>query len=209
LAEVEAEPSARAVGRLTFFSDAVVAIAITLLAIDLPVPHGPTIRKFLDSAGSHGAHYLAFLISFAAIGAAWSHHHEIFQYAVKMDNRLRLFNQAWLLMIVLTPFATKLLTSDGPMSVRFAFYALLQALESLTMLVMMRRIVTQGHAPDLPKNLAAETSWQSAGLALGFALSVPIFFATSFAWLLWIVTPIASGQVYKFRFRQEPTADPG
>ena len=209
MAEVEAEPSARAVGRLTFFSDAVVAIAITLLAIDLPVPHGLSYAAFRHSAAHNGAHYLAFLISFVAIGAAWSHHHEIFQYAVRMDSRLRLFNQAWLLMIVLTPFATKLLTSQGPMALRFGCYGLLQALESVMMLAMTRRIITQGHAPDLPSELATETCWQSAGLALGFGLSVPLFFATGEAWVLWILSPVLSGQVYKFRVRKRLAADPG
>jgi uncharacterized membrane protein len=209
LAEVEAEPSARAVGRLTFFSDAVVAIAITLLAIDLPIPRGLSYAAFRHSAAHNGGYYLAFLISFVAIGAAWSHHHEIFQYAVRMDGRLRLFNQAWLLMIVLTPFATKLLTSQGPMALRFGCYALLQALESAMMLAMMRRVVTQGHAPDLPAKLATETCWQSAGLALGFGLSVPLFFAAQEAWVLWIVTPVLSGQVYKFRSRRQAIAEPG
>jgi uncharacterized membrane protein len=79
---------ARAVDRLIFFSDAVVAIAITLLAIDLPVPTGDTVSEFWSSVRHNAGHYAAFLISFLVIAAAWSHHHDIFRYARRMDSRL-------------------------------------------------------------------------------------------------------------------------
>jgi uncharacterized membrane protein len=71
------------VDRLIFFSDAVAAIAITLLAIDLPVPTGDTISEFSSSVRHNAGHYLAFLIGFLAISAAWSHHHDIFRYATR------------------------------------------------------------------------------------------------------------------------------
>lgn len=50
--------------RLAFFSDAVVAIAITLLAIDLPVPTGDSTPEFLAALRADPLDYLAFLISF-------------------------------------------------------------------------------------------------------------------------------------------------
>jgi hypothetical protein len=110
-AEMEAE--SRATDRLTLFSDAVVAIAITLLAIDLPVPEGGTVPLFWESVRHNGGHYAAFLISFFAIAAAWRDHHDIFKYVRRVDSRLRTLNTFWLLMIVLNPFATKLLTAPG------------------------------------------------------------------------------------------------
>lgn len=104
-----------------------VAIAITLLAIDLPVPTGDTVPEFWASVRHNGGHYAAFLISFSAIAAAWSHHHDIFQYARRMDSRLKTLNTAWRFMIILNPFATKLLTSQGNKNLyvhalRFGFY---------------------------------------------------------------------------------------
>jgi uncharacterized membrane protein len=70
--EIETATESRAADRLTLFSDAVVAIAITLLAIELPVPEGGTVSQFLESVRHEGGHYAAFLISFFAIAAAWS-----------------------------------------------------------------------------------------------------------------------------------------
>lgn len=107
------EAESRATDRLTLFSDAVVAIAITLLAIDLPVPEGGTVPLFWESVRHNSGHYAAFLISFFAIAAAWRDHHDIFKYVRRVDSRLRTLNTLWLLMIVLNPFATNLLTAPG------------------------------------------------------------------------------------------------
>jgi hypothetical protein len=65
VASGEAEFSRHAVERLSLFSDAVAAIAITLLALDLPVPAGATVSVFWSSVRHSGSNYVAFLISFA------------------------------------------------------------------------------------------------------------------------------------------------
>lgn len=62
----------RATDRLIFFTDAVVAIAITLLALELPVPSGRNVSEFWRSVREHHDEYLAFLISFFVISASWS-----------------------------------------------------------------------------------------------------------------------------------------
>lgn len=103
----------RAAERLTFFTDAVIAIAMTLLAIELPIPEGGTVAAFLHSVKDDSGHYIAFLVSFGAIAAAWSSHHDIFRYVRRIDTRLRTLNTTWLLMIVLTPFATQLAHGQG------------------------------------------------------------------------------------------------
>ena len=213
MADDEPEFGTRAVDRLTFFSDAVVAIAITLLAIDLPVPGGLTAGRFWTSVQHNSGHYAAFLISFFAIAAAWSHHHDIFRYAVKMDSRLRRIDTAWLLMIVLTPFATKLLTSRGHEDLdvhafRFGFYALLQALESGAMLLMLRRLISKKLARGLPAGLLGDTTWEALGLVIGFGLSVPVFFVTSYGWVLWIAAPLTVARVYRRRVRKQPDPEP-
>ncbi|HEX3309467.1 MAG TPA: TMEM175 family protein [Streptosporangiaceae bacterium] len=111
--EIQTEAESRAADRLNLFSDAVVAIAITLLAIELPVPEGGTVPLFWESVRHNGSHYAAFLISFFVIAAAWRDHHDIFRYLTRVDSRLRMLNFGWLLMIVLNPFATRLLTAPG------------------------------------------------------------------------------------------------
>jgi uncharacterized membrane protein len=200
------DPQRRAVDRLTFFSDAVAAIAITLLAIDLPVPTGATVSQFWSSVRHNGGHYAAFAISFVAIAAAWDHHHDIFRYARSMDSRLRNLNTAWLLTIILNPFATKLLTSQGHQSLgvhalRFGFYSLVQALSSGGLLAVLHHMVSRAQAPGMPASVLTTTTWQSVGLLIGFGVSIPVFFATTYGWALWFAGPLTVQQVYRARNR--------
>jgi uncharacterized membrane protein len=196
----EAEFARRAVERLSLFSDAVSAIAITLLALDLPVPGGATVPALWSSVRHSGSNYIAFLISFAVIAAAWSHHHDLFRYVIDMDARLRQLNMAWLLAIVLTPFATKLLTTRGlettsAHAVRFGFYALLQVGSSALLLMLQRHLAARRQAPATPAASITNLTWQSYGMLLGFGLSIPLLFAWKLAWLLWIVVPPVFGPV--------------
>jgi TMEM175 potassium channel family protein len=200
----EPEFESRAVDRLTFFSDAVVAIAITLLAIDLPVPGGDTVAELWTSVQHNDGHYAAFLISFAVIAGAWSNHHELFRYVKRADSRLRAFNTAWLLMIVLNPFATRMLTTKGQPTLdahalRFGFYALLQLLASVALFAMLQHMISHRQAPDAPPLAVTNMAWASYGAMLGFGLSIPVFFATTHAWLLWIIIPLLVARLRRLR----------
>jgi uncharacterized membrane protein len=208
---VEQELESRAVDRLIFFSDAVVAIAITLLAIDLPVPTGDTASAFLSSVRDNSGHYWAFLLSFWAIAGAWSNHHDIFRYTGRTDARLRQLDMSWLLMIVLTPFAARLLPSEGSPTttvhaLRFGFYALVQALESGILVAMLRYMTDRGLARELPEQTVTQVTRRSYTLMAGFSLSIPVLFLTPWAWVLWIVVPSAASRWFKYR-REQTTDD--
>jgi uncharacterized membrane protein len=214
VSDAERESESRAVERLTIFSDAVVAIAITLLALDLPVPEGDTVSAFWSSVRRNDGHYAAFLISFFVIAAAWGNHHDLFRYARRFDPRLRTLNTAWLLTIVLVPFATRMLTTLGHPTVgahalRFGFYALLQVLESGALLGMLRHMVAHGLAPDAPQPALTGMARQCYVLMAGFGLSIPLFFVTTGAWLLWIVVPLLAGQAGRLRCHDGGGPGPG
>jgi uncharacterized membrane protein len=194
-----------AADRLIFFSDAVVAIAITLLALELPVPAGNTTHEFWASVRRNDGHYSAFLISFIVIAVAWSGHHHVMRYAERSDARLRVFNMLWLLTVILNPFATKLLTTEGhdtraTHALRFGFYALLEVLASAAFIALVHHMMARGlAAPDTPPSVPTGAYWQGAGVIAGFGVSIPLFFATSHAWLLWIIGPALVGRIARRR----------
>lgn len=196
------EAAARATERLTLFSDAVVAIAITLLALELPVPTGDKIGALWTSFRHDDGHYAAFLISFVVIAVGWSGHHDLFRWVTGTDPRVRLYNFIWLLAVVLNPFATKLLTSSGNPSltthaVRFGFYALLQVLESAALFAMVRHLVAHGQAPGAPRRTINGMTWQAIGVILAFGLSIPVFFAVTWGWVVWFLSPVLTRQLHR------------
>jgi uncharacterized membrane protein len=201
----------RAVERLIFFSDAVTAIAITLLAIDLPVPSGATTTAFWSSVRENDGVYLAFLVSFVTIAASWGSHHDTFKHLKRFDPRLRTQNMVWLLMIILVPFATKLLTGNGHDSLtvhafRWGFYALVQTLTSAALFAMAWHMRDGGLLePGTERADRAASDWRTYGPMLGFGVSIPVFFATSYAWALWFAVPLALHRLRRFRwFRRFP-----
>ena len=192
VAEGDAETALKATERLTFFSDAVVAIAITLLAIDLRVPTGSTTREIFASMGEDAFDYLAFFISFAVIGSHWRVHHNAFRHVRRADRPIVHLTLLWLLLIVLTPFFTRVLSEgDGVTFVRFSLYATAQALQLVTMAVMIAIIARRGwFNPTAPVGLTRRGWVHSLIPAVAFAVSVPAFLLVgSWAFALWAVLP--------------------
>jgi uncharacterized membrane protein len=211
--EAIAEVESAAAERLTFFSDAVVAIAMTLLALDLPLPRGATAEEFWRSAGQNFGFYLAFVLSFLVIARHWLSHHSLFRWVVRTDNRLRTLDLIWLFFIVLMPFVTRIIAEgwgegdDGTTPIRFAIYAASQVLIDVVYIAILLHLKNRGLLrADSPPALIPDGVWGGGGIAVGFGLSIPLFFVTDYAWVLWIVVPLAMGLTHDRRRRSAPAA---
>ena len=97
--------------RLVFFSDAVVAIAITLLALDIKIEPTPNGHLSFSDILSEWKVFSAFLLSFINIANFWKTHHAFFAHIKKIDDRLLWYNIAWLFFIVTLPFSTSLVST--------------------------------------------------------------------------------------------------
>jgi uncharacterized membrane protein len=96
--------------RMILFSDAVFAIAITILVIEIRVPEIPkelvTEQKLLESLDHLIPKFVGFLISFMIIGLYWQVHHRMFGFVVNYTRRTLWLNLFFLLAVVLMPFST-------------------------------------------------------------------------------------------------------
>ena len=176
--------------RLNFFSDAVAAIAITLLALDLPVPVGQGNAQMWKNLGANVTDYAAFLISFAVIGGSWIGHHRTFGYLARVNGPLARWTMLWLLMIVVTPFATRTIVGDGAFAACFTLYAGVQALASIFFMLAVRE-TQRGRLmrPGTPHAVFTRTYYRTAVVAILFLISIPLSFVTQWAFACWGAIP--------------------
>jgi uncharacterized membrane protein len=96
-------------GRVEAFSDGVFAVAMTLLVVDIKVPHDlPAGQSLAQALAKEWPTYLAFVTSYATILIMWVNHHRLFTHIGRWDDRLLFSNGMLLLGVVLVPFPTAL-----------------------------------------------------------------------------------------------------
>ncbi|MCA2228560.1 TMEM175 family protein [Nonomuraea aurantiaca] len=181
--------------RVIFFSDAVIAIALTLLALELPVPEGRTESEiwhsFLDLLSPD---YLIFVISFVVAARLWYSHQQFFRYVHRVDARLTVLNLSWLLMIVLLPFATRVL---GATDLRFGtiLYSVLIAGISFVLALMVHHCARHGlfdQERATPRWVRSFTLGTITATAI-FLLSIPVAFVdVTAAKLFWLLLFVAA-----------------
>jgi uncharacterized membrane protein len=112
--------------RVVFFSDAVFAIAITILVLDIRLPAGEealsNAQLFAQLLGIWNK-YLAYFISFLVIGSFWISHHRKFRFIRRYDNNLLMLNLLLLMAIAFIPFPTSVISQYGNRTATI-FYAL-------------------------------------------------------------------------------------
>jgi uncharacterized membrane protein len=204
---VDVETHAIAAERLTFFTDAVVAIAMTLLALELPVPTGATNAALLHDVGHHYEDYIAFLISFMVIGAHWRAHHNMLRYLHRTTPALTQLNIYWLLLQVITPFATKVITGDGAFEVRFGFYALVQGLADVIFVIILQVMRVKGLARAGTRPPYTSATINASIIGGLFLLSIPLAVLGRWAFLLWLANPVVIGAVRRVRRHREESAE--
>jgi uncharacterized membrane protein len=99
-------------GRIEAFSDGVFAIAITLLVIEIGVPHvqdGPEGTTLFGALVEQWPSYLGYAISFLQIGVIWANHHNRFRFIARSDHLLLFLNILFLMCVAFIPFPTALL----------------------------------------------------------------------------------------------------
>ncbi|MCD2324464.1 DUF1211 domain-containing protein [Sphingomonas sp. IC-56] len=110
--------------RLTFFSDAVFAIAMTLLVVEVKLPHlhqvsGPELGRALLSLIPN---YIGFLVSFLVLGRFWLVHHEVMGLLRASNKRLTAVNLLLLLAVAFMPFPAAVISEYVQLRVGIGFY---------------------------------------------------------------------------------------
>ncbi len=182
--------------RLVFFTDAVMAIAITLLAIDLKVPEVDPTRAAIElprQLSAMGSHLTSFFVSFIVIGIYWMNHHRYFRYIRRYDNRLLLLNLLFLFFIVCMPFLASMLGQYVFVPMVLITYTLAIAVIGFFMaLIWWYAVSHRLIADDLAPDIIRTNTLRLFVAPLIFLLAVPFAFVSSTAVIVvWWLSPLA------------------
>ena len=179
----------RALDRIRAFSDGVMAVAITLLVLNIHVPtleHGQTLGDALvDLLPSLGA----FALAFALVGRFWVVHHNLFEKLRGLDSTVMVLNLAFLAFIVLIPFSAELYDTYTDQGLAAAVLAANLALAGLSNSAMTTHVLRRGFVHE--DRVAETQTTVGLGITATFALSVPAaFLSVHIAEALWISTVV-------------------
>lgn len=169
--------------RLEAFSDGVMAVAITLLALNLVLP-GPGHGALLEQLKHSWPFFMAYLVSFFTIGNIWVNHHALIRTVAVVDRTLLFLNLLLLFFVVAIPFATATMaeylgTGGTDSKVAMAIYALVFLGMGLSFSGMVEWTLHEGRRhQEVPKEAIRVIRWR-------------IFFGTS-VYILAVVMALIS-----------------
>jgi len=129
-------------GRLEAFSDGVIAIIITIMVLELKVPHGAT----LDALQPLIPKILSYVLSFVFLGIYWNNHHHLLQAAKHVDGRVLWANMHLLFWLSLIPFATGWMGENGFAAEPVALYGVLMFLCGVAYFILVRALLARHEA---------------------------------------------------------------
>jgi len=126
-------------GRLEAFSDGVIAILITIMVLELKVPHGAdaeALRPLLPV-------FLSYVLSFVYLGIYWNNHHHMFQLADRINGRILWANLHLLFWLSLVPFVTGWMGENHFAPLPTAVYGAVLLLAGVAYLILQNAIIAQ------------------------------------------------------------------
>jgi uncharacterized membrane protein len=158
--------------RLEAFSDAVIAIIITIMVLELRPPHGAAV----EDLGPLWPTFFSYLLSFALLGTYWANHHHLLHTATKVNGLVLWANIHLLFWLSLFPFGTAWVgeTHFGPIPV--AAYGLLLLLAALAYFGVVRALIrVPGQTPTLAEAVGSDVKGKISPVL--FAAAIPIALA--------------------------------
>src|SRR5579862_9378349 len=142
-------------GRLEAFSDAVIAILITIMVLELRVPHGTTLhalRPLLPTG-------LTYVLSFVTLGIYWNNHHHMLQLTDRVDGKILWANLHLLFWLSLFPVTTDWIGENPYAAAPSVLYGLVLLMAAIAYWILQRLIIA-AQGPDSLLKKAVGSDWK-------------------------------------------------
>jgi len=176
--------------RLEAFSDGVIAIIITIMVLELKVPHGDQLSQLSSTIPV----FLGYVMSFVYVGIYWNNHHHLFHAVRRVNGPILWANLHLLFWLSIVPFVTDWMGQNRASAWPVALYGIVLMMAGTAYFILTQALIAH-HGNDSPialavgRDIKGKISVLIYMLAIGLAFVQPwlsIFLYVSVA-LMWIV----------------------
>jgi len=157
--------------RLNSFTDGVVAVIITIMVLELPVPKGPGLAALKPVS----ILLVVYALSFIKVGIYWSQHHNVIQAARRVNGEVLLANLFYLFWLSLVPFVVRWIGEAGitrDTIIAFGVIMLLCFLSS----VLLYSVLLAANDEDAAIIKASGQGWKGIATLLSYLVAIPLAF---------------------------------
>jgi len=176
--------------RLTAFSDGVVAIIITIMVLELKVPHGTALADLAPVLPT----FLAYALSFIYVGIYWNNHHHMLTLARSVTGPILWANMHLLFWLSTVPFATSWMGENPRANVPVALYGGALIMNAVAYTILMTMLIAhEGPESDLARAMGADLKGKlslaiyAAAIALAFfqpLISLGLYVVVAAIWFI-------------------------
>ncbi len=157
--------------RLEAFSDGVIAVIITIMVLEMKVPHGADLAALRQMSPV----FLSYVLSFVFVGIYWNNHHHLLQAVKKVNGRILWANLHLLFWLSLIPFVTGWMGENHFATLPVAFYGMVLLLAGSAYLILTRTLISHhGKSSELAQAIGKDFKVNFSLLI--YAAAVPLAF---------------------------------
>jgi len=167
-------------GRMEAFSDGVIAVIITILVLELKVPHGESI----DALAPVLPVFLSYVLSFIYVGIYWNNHHHMLHATRRVTGPVLWANLHLLFWLSLVPFTTAWMGENHFSAAPSALYGFVLLMAAIAYWMLQQRIIaSEGGDSFLRKAIGGD--WKGKLSPVLYAIAIPMSF-----WTHWVAQAI-------------------
>ena len=155
--------------RLEAFSDGVIAVIITIMVLDLKVPHGSDFRAVVPDLPV----FLTYVLSFVNVGIYWNNHHHLLHATKRIDGRIMWANLHLLFWLSLIPFTTGWAGENHFSPAPTLAYGVVLMMTALAYMLLQSAIVAYNRA-DTGIGAALGNDWKGKVSLASYVISLPL-----------------------------------
>lgn len=161
-------------GRMEAFTDGVIAVIITIMVLELKLPHEPTWKAMLADFPV----FLSYVLSFTYVGIYWNNHHHMLQMVTRVSGRVLWANLFFLFWLSLFPFTTSWLNEAHPIPapVPTAVYGIVLLLAALSWVPLLRALIAANGGGTSGLGEALKGDWKVVISPIGYVIGIALAF---------------------------------